>query len=160
MPNSKYYYGEKVTINLDKCRKCGGKASVCYPNGIHMTQNYRRRIECSMCRTGTLWHPTLEDAAAIWNSAERWDKYGDKEGSCVIECTLPISTQQIIKAAVKAIEDINCEFVSTKTDPYWALFIKGEYCSHDRGTTVEVCSLCIVEHLIPHLEALKGLIDD
>ena len=138
-------------IELDNCRWCGSDAKMETetshlskdPKPMYTVRCTSQYICSDLCYQCTSWYRSEKLAAKAWNAR-------------------PISKHQqdIIKAAVKAMEDVNCEFVSTKTDPYWALFIKGEYCSHDRGTTVEVCGLCIVDHLAPHLEALKGLIDD
>jgi hypothetical protein len=50
-------------------------------------------------------------------------------------------TQQIIKAAVQAIEDVMPS-------------------SHDQCPENSVCHLCDIMTLEPTLEALKGLIDD
>jgi hypothetical protein len=50
-------------------------------------------------------------------------------------------TQQIIKAAVQAIEDVMPS-------------------SHDQCPENSVCHLCDILTLKPHLEALKGLTDD
>lgn len=51
------------------------------------------------------------------------------------------ATQQIIKAAVEAIEDIMPS-------------------SHDQCPKNSVCHLCDILILKPHLEALKGLLDE
>jgi hypothetical protein len=56
----------------------------------------------------------------------------------------------VIKAAVHAIEDVVAGDYGKYTD--------GDDCSHGK-LEAEVCQHCIREHLIPHLEALKGLID-
>jgi hypothetical protein len=60
-------------------------------------------------------------------------------------------TQQIIKAAVQAIEDV-------KNQNYWYGDIDNDYCLHRRSKH-ELCQYCINEKLKPHLEALKGRID-
>ena len=59
-------------------------------------------------------------------------------------------TQQIIKAAVQAIEDV--------IEGDYGKYTDGDCCSHGKQN-FEVCDDCINEHLNPHLEALKGLID-
>lgn len=72
------------------------------------------------------------------------------EESSVVLQIIP-DAQQIIKAAVQAIEDVVAGDYGKYTD--------GDDCSHGK-LEAEVCEHCIREHLIPHLQALKGLIDD
>jgi hypothetical protein len=83
----------------------------------------------------------------------------------------PISKHQqdIIKAAVKAIEDV--EEPDQYPCPTWRNidYRKDDGDPVDRETYErcphmikdwDSCQWCIVDHLSPHLEALKGLIDD
>jgi hypothetical protein len=65
---------------------------------------------------------------------------------------IPLDAQQIIKAAVQAIEDVVEENVRPRKNNRYR-------CDHDRWD-FEHCDDCIREHLIPHLQAMKGLIDD
>lgn len=64
---------------------------------------------------------------------------------------IPLDAQQIIKAAVQAILDV--------VEGDYGEYTDGDDCSHGR-IEAEVCQDCINEHLIPHLQALKGLIDE
>jgi len=73
------------------------------------------------------------------------------EGSSVTQKT-PLDAQQIIKAAVQAIEDVVEENVRPRKSTRYR-------CDHNRWD-FEHCDHCIREHLIPHLQSLKGLIDD
>ncbi len=66
--------------------------------------------------------------------------------------TPPTDKEQIIKAAVQAIEDVVEENVRPRKNNRYR-------CDHDRWD-FEHCDDCIREHLIPHMQALKGLIDD
>jgi hypothetical protein len=65
-------------------------------------------------------------------------------------------TQQIIKAAVQAIEDVLENRFDTIKETLFNAF------THDKLEYVGLNSLkqFLEEHLKPHLEALKGLIDD
>lgn len=94
-------------------------------------------------------------------TTEQWKAFGDVlytaltkekmewEESSVVQKIHP-DAQQIIKAAIKAIEDV--------VEGDYGKYTDGDDCSHGK-LEAEVCEHCIREHLIPHLQALKGLID-
>jgi hypothetical protein len=65
-------------------------------------------------------------------------------------------TQQIIKAAVQAIEDVLENRFDTIKDTLFNAFTQSKMEFVDLNSLMD----CLGEELKPHLEALKGLIDD
>jgi len=65
-------------------------------------------------------------------------------------------TKQIIKAAVQAIEDVLENRFDTIKDTLFNTFTQSKMEFVDLNSLMD----CLGEELKPHLEALKGLIDD
>jgi hypothetical protein len=65
-------------------------------------------------------------------------------------------TQQIIKAAIQAIEDVLENRFDTIKDTLFNTFTQSKMEFVDLNSLMD----CLGEELKPHLEALKGLIDD
>lgn len=94
--------------------------------------------------------PVEEITTEQWETIRKIPHMVVAEESSVVLKIIP-DAKQIIKAAVQAIEDVVAGDYGKYTD--------GDDCSHGK-LEAEVCEHCIREHLIPHLQALKGLIDD
>jgi hypothetical protein len=119
-------------IKLDNCQHCCGEAKVIggFHNNDPVVAYHRYRIICDVCGMGTLFHLTLEDAAAVWNR----------------RAPDPQVMQAVIKAVVEGIERA-CENNPLRIGDMWS-----QGWQYHLGETRE--------YLSPHLEALKGLIDD
>jgi hypothetical protein len=123
-----------MTDKLKTCPWCGSEA-VMRSHESHLNANpimYSAMCseECCECPSG--WHKSEKTATKRWNTRVSDD-----------------ATQQIIKAAVLAIEDV--------VEGDYGKYTDGDDCSHGK-IEAEVCQDCINEHLIPHMQALKGLI--
>ncbi|MCA6395469.1 MAG: Lar family restriction alleviation protein [Cytophagales bacterium] len=124
----------QMTDKLKTCPWCGSEA-VMRSHESHLNANpimYSAMCseECCECPSG--WHKSEKTATKRWNTRVSDD-----------------ATQQIIKAAVLAIEDV--------VEGDYGKYTDGDDCSHGK-IEAEVCQDCINEHLIPHMQALKGLI--
>jgi hypothetical protein len=85
-----------------------------------------------------------------WEAFRKIPLVAVTEESSVVLQIIP-DAQQIIKAAVQAIEDV--------VEGDYGKYTDGDDCLHGK-LEAEVCQYCINEKLKPHLEALKGLIDE
>ena len=146
-------------IELKGCPFCGGKGSL----GLFRAHDKKQwRINCVdyalKCGAKTSWFDTIDEAVTAWNNRDNRDNRAPDPYQ-----------QDIIKAAVKAIEDV--EEPDQYPCPTWRNidYRKDDGDPVDRETYErcphmikdwDSCQWCIVDHLSPHLEALKGLIDD
>jgi hypothetical protein len=128
-------------IELKGCPFCGGKGSL----GLFRAHDKKQwRINCVdyalKCGAKTSWFDTIDEAVTAWNNRDNRDNRAPDPYQ-----------QDIIKAAVKAIEDVVEDEVPR------VISLEG-YCFHEVDEQ-EACHYCVEEYLAPHLEALKGLID-